>query len=284
MQKELIKGPADAEPLVSIIMPLFNAERFLVQSINSVLNQEYRNWELIIVDDFSCDTSAGIAEKFASSHERVRVFKLGKNSGCPAVPRNAGIRRARGEYIAFLDADDLWLPEKLSLQVGYMEKHCDIFLVYGKCLTNAGGKLLKNAVPNKLRNGAISRHLYMQNFIPIPTVMIRNTIAGKEYFFNEDPSLRAIEDYFLWMEISLREKIGFLNETLAIYRIHRGNTSKGALAFFRKNMFFARSFRDSVPKRIFVVKVISLLIILITTPARKAVRMLFKSQEANLKP
>ena len=102
--------------LVSIIMPSYNTASFIEETIQSVLNQTYTNWELIIVDDCSSDDSLSIIQKYARIDSRIRYLRTDKPSGSPTLPRNMGIKEAKGRYIAFLDSDDIWLPNKLSDQ------------------------------------------------------------------------------------------------------------------------------------------------------------------------
>ena len=96
--------------LVSVIIPCYNSERYIVQSIESVIMQTFQQWEMIIVDDCSTDNSADIIKKYEAKDFRIRYLKTNEPSGSPSIPRNIGIREARGRYIAFLDSDDIWLP------------------------------------------------------------------------------------------------------------------------------------------------------------------------------
>ena len=107
-------------PLVSIIIPNFNSQKYLRETILSVIGQTYKNWELIIVDDHSTDNSIKMIEEFTKSDPRVTMLKTIKNSGGPATPRNIGLEHASGDYIAFLDSDDTWFQDKLSVQIEYM--------------------------------------------------------------------------------------------------------------------------------------------------------------------
>lgn len=125
--------PAAPAPVVSVVMIFFNAERFLAEAIDSVFGQTYGAWELLLVDDGSADGSVRIAQGYAAAHpDRVRYLTHPhrKNRGMSAS-RNLGIANARGEYLAFLDADDVYLPEKLERQVGLLEMHRDVAMVYG---------------------------------------------------------------------------------------------------------------------------------------------------------
>ena len=106
--------------LVSIITPCYNAEKYLSQTVESVLSQTWQDWELLIIDDCSSDNSMNIIRDYSRRDARVRYFKTEEPSGSPTLPRNIGIENARGRYIAFLDSDDLWLPTKLEEQVNYL--------------------------------------------------------------------------------------------------------------------------------------------------------------------
>ena len=114
--------------LVSIIMPNYNSASFIEESIASVLSQTYENWELILVDDYSTDGSVKIIKSLIADDKRVKLIKLAENSG-PAIARNRAIEEAKGRYIAFLDSDDMWLPQKLEKQIQLLGKH-NLVLTY----------------------------------------------------------------------------------------------------------------------------------------------------------
>ena len=101
-------------PQISVITPCYNAESTIRETIDSVLRQTFKDWELLIIDDCSTDNSAEIIREYSSRDSRIKYFKTEEKSGSPSTPRNIGIDNASGEYIAFLDADDVWLPDKLA--------------------------------------------------------------------------------------------------------------------------------------------------------------------------
>ena len=107
---------------VSIIMPAFNSAEFIAESIASVIAQSHQNWELLVVDDGSSDTTAAIVEELSREDPRIKLIELGENSGGPAQPRNVGLGLAKSDYIAFLDADDIWLEQKLDFQLSAMSE------------------------------------------------------------------------------------------------------------------------------------------------------------------
>ena len=124
-------------PRVSVIIPTYNREKYIAETINSVLDQTFSDYEIIVVDDGSADnTERLIREQFADE-----VIYLSKPNGGPASARNMGMRVAKGEYIAFLDSDDLWLPEKLAIQTRFMDAHPEIGLTYSWALTKTGRKI-----------------------------------------------------------------------------------------------------------------------------------------------
>ena len=108
------------ENLVSIVVPVYNSEKFLKETIKTVTEQTYKNWELILVNDCSTDNSKSTIEKYAKEDNRIKVINLKENSGA-AIARNTGIEQAKGKYLAFLDADDLWNKEKLKKQIKFLE-------------------------------------------------------------------------------------------------------------------------------------------------------------------
>lgn len=241
------------QPLVSVIMPTYNHARFIGEAIESVLNQTYKSLELIIIDNYSEDNTEEIVRSFNES--RIKYIKF-HNNGIIAASRNIGLKSAKGNYIAFLDSDDIWLPHKLEKQVLFMEKNKDIFLTYSRCLVEENGKI-KKVIPEKhsLKEGNVFKSLFLSNnFILCLTVMMRNKRESNRYYFDTDIGLKAIEDYDLWLSITLNEKIAFINEPLAIYRIHGKNTSAGFKAYHDRYKLIIRKHRQQVPGIVWIVK------------------------------
>ncbi|MFA4955758.1 MAG: glycosyltransferase [Candidatus Methanoperedens sp.] len=211
-----------SNPKVSVIMNCYNSSTYLREAIDSVYAQTYRDWEIIFWDNASTDNSAAIAKSF---DEKLRYFHAEKT-----VPlghaRNLAIEKARGEYIAFLDCDDMWLPEKLEKQIEFLESHDDIAMVYSDILNIDGnGKSIENYLKNKkFYRGNIFENLLIYNFIAILTVVIRKKILDKVGMF--DNNYMIDEDYELFLRISESHKIDFLDTPLAKYRIHGNNWCK----------------------------------------------------------
>jgi teichuronic acid biosynthesis glycosyltransferase TuaG len=250
----------DSQPLVSIITPTFNSQAYIAETIESVLNQTWQNWEMIIIDDGSTDSTEAIICSCGARDKRIKYFPLGVNSGRPSVPRNRGMQRAEGSYIAFLDSDDLWLPEKLERQVLFMEENKDIFMTYTGCVLQENGKATR-VRPTVSREGSIFRPLFLlNNFIPCLTVMVRHGEKYRnKYLFDEDPRLRAIEDYDLWLTIARHESVGFINETLAVFRLRRGSIfgSGGIKAYIGRNNLVTRKYRYDLPKTMLAARYVS---------------------------
>jgi teichuronic acid biosynthesis glycosyltransferase TuaG len=199
-------------PLVSIITPAFNAARFVEETVRSVQAQTYAAWEMLIVDDCSKDDTRAILARLAAEDPRVRPIEHEKNGG-PAAARNTALENARGRIIAFLDSDDLWLPEKLSTQLTFM-RSCKAALSYTQFrrISQDGaveGRLI--GIPDSLQY----RDLLCDTSIVTSTVMVDREIAGdfrmkKTYY----------DDFAAWLEILRRGHTARgLKEDLARYRI-----------------------------------------------------------------
>ncbi len=209
--------------LVSVIIPSYNSEKFIEKSINSVLNQTYKNLELIVIDDKSPDNSNKIVEKYMEKDKRIRLVKLNKNNG-PAVSRNKGIEEAKGRYIAFLDSDDLWLPEKLEKQIVFMKKENIPFTYSSYYLIDEEDNKIGKFIT---RENADYYSLLKTNFIGCLTAIYDTKKLGKIYM---PEKLKKHEDFATWLKIlkKIRKTKGIL-EPLAIYRIRKNSVSSNKI-------------------------------------------------------
>lgn len=222
------------ELLVSIIMPLFNAESFVRDSVLSVFGQSYPFWELLIIDDKSTDNSKALVKTFLRTDNRVRLFEHSKNYGV-AKARNTGLRNARGDYVAFLDSDDVWLPNKLKVQITLLEKTGDLITYSGYYIINELSERRKYFKPPKSLS---YNSLLKSNFIGNLTGIIRTDLAQKIGF--ED---HGHEDYIFWL--SAIKKAGNVNgipDLLAEYRQTRSGISGNKLITIRWQWFIYRNF------------------------------------------
>lgn len=168
---------ASMKVAVSIITPCYNAAGTIRDTIESVQLQTFSNWEMIIVDDCSCDNSMAIIEDYAAKDSRIRCFQTDSPSGSPSLPRNIGIEHANGEYIAFLDSDDLWLPDKLEKQMDFIaSNHCDFVYSDYEKIDYAGCR--SNRVV-KMPNCSTFWDVIETCTIPCLTVIISKEIIGK---------------------------------------------------------------------------------------------------------
>ena len=223
-------------PLVSIITPSYNSSQFIEETINSVLIQTYKNWEMIIVDDASNDSSNDIIEAYVKNDSRIQLIKLDKNSG-PAVARNKAITEAKGRYIAFLDADDLWVSSKLEKQISFISKQ-DCALVYSayETMDKNGTKLDKIIqAPLKLSYN----DLLKTNYIGCLTALYDTEKIGKLYM----PLIKKRQDYGLWLKILKKTDYAYgLTEPLSTYRIFSNSISSNKFELLKYNYLLFRKY------------------------------------------
>ncbi|WP_108245598.1 glycosyltransferase family 2 protein [Muricauda brasiliensis] len=202
--------------LVSIVTPVYNSEKYLAQNIKSVQLQTHTSLEHILVDDCSTDNSAQIIKHFAEKDNRIRYVKLSENSGA-GVARNKAIELAKGDYIAFLDSDDLWYPDKLKKQLAFMQANNYPFTFTAYDKIDIAGKLLGKQV-NAKRKVTYKSALY-KNPIGCLTVIYSISFFGKQYM----PKIRKRQDYALWLKLLKKTDAYGIQQCLSSYRV--GNES-----------------------------------------------------------
>ena len=200
--------------LVSIIMPSYNTGRFIAETINSVLAQTYTNWEIIIVDDCSTDNTDEVVAQFSDA--RIKYFKNEKNSGA-AVSRNRALREAKGKWIAFLDSDDLWEPEKLEHQIAFMENNGYHFSYTNYVEIDEESNPLGRHVtgPRKISKTGMYNYCWPGCL----TVMYDAEIVG----LIQIEDIKKNNDYAMWLKVCKKAKCYLLDEDLASYRKRRGS-------------------------------------------------------------
>lgn len=192
--------------MVSVIIPTYNRAGTIMRSIQSVMEQSYSEWELIIVDDGSTDHTEDIVKSVTEQDTRVRYIPCPENKG-QAYARNTGIQTARGEYIAFQDSDDCWMPDKLQRQMSMMEAHPEYGLVYGQVVYDENGRLSVPYPPTDAGE-QIFKACLKQNQIGTPTMLVRKAVFDKIGMF--DTTLAALEDYELALRITKHFSTGFI--------------------------------------------------------------------------
>ncbi len=220
-----------AEKLVSVIMPVYNGQRFIGEAIQSVLSQTYADFELIIVDDGSTDTTKPVVENFLTLDPRIRYFY--QENGKQGKARNKGMENSRGDLIAFLDADDVWLPDFLEQQLFYINT-CGSDMVFSLV-----GFIDEESTILEGRTDLIQRDfhgisgikaLLQGNCIPILTVLARRLAIIKAGTFSESAVLQYGEDYRLWLNmLKTGSTLSCNYKVLAYYRRHAAQSSKVAI-------------------------------------------------------
>ncbi len=206
---------SDEEELVSIIMPAYNSANYIVASIQSVIGQTYNNWELLFIDDCSTDNTIETVEQFKDA--RIRVLKNQKNSGA-AISRNYGLREAKGKWIAFLDSDDIWKPEKLETQIQYMtEKNIDFSFHDYRVISNGQPLSYVCIAPNKVNK----RRMYNYCYFFTSTVMYNRGKIG----LLQIADLKKNNDYAMWLKIIEKADAYRIPKCMAYYTKRSGSIS-----------------------------------------------------------
>ncbi|HKS25315.1 MAG TPA: glycosyltransferase [Thermoanaerobaculia bacterium] len=217
--------------MISIVTPAYNAAPYLGETARSVFAQTFSDWEWLIVDDGSTDATRDVAAGF--SDRRVRVIAA-EHSGLPAAARNRGIAEARGEFIAFLDADDRWLPEKLALQMACFDAHADVGLIFSRYrYFFEEWQRVSRTIDPDLRGVPNPAMLYdrliFANLVPLSTAVVRRALLERYGAFDEDPRQRGTEDYELWLRLAPHAPFAHVDRPLMLYRLHAGGVSHGAV-------------------------------------------------------
>lgn len=209
-----------ANPLISVIIPTYNRTNYITQAINSVLRQTYMNFEIIVVDDGSIDNTKEIVASYVSG---ILKYVFQENSG-PSAARNMGIRLARGEYIAFLDSDDLWDPQKLEIQTAMFRDDPALGIVFSNVrYVDGNDKIIRDSIAQKgyeFSGDYIKETLEIR--FPFPSssaVMIKKEVVEEVGLFDE--SLRLGEDGDLWLRTAFLFKVGYIKRPLVSVRMHR---------------------------------------------------------------
>lgn len=210
--------------LVSIVMPLYNAERYLSETLASVLAQTYPNWELIVVDDGSTDSSCSIVSRLSNEDGRIRLVHNSVNRGV-AKTRNQGVREARGRYLAFLDADDVWMPDKLEKQLSYMsENGCTMCFTSYETIESDGAHRNYVRVPRRidykgfLKNTVTCSHTIMFDLSALEKSLLTCPDFDEDFDFPED--------MVVWLRVLKSGVVAYgMDETLAKNRKHIASRS-----------------------------------------------------------
>lgn len=220
-------------PLVSVIMPAFNSEKFIAEAVESVIKQSYSNWELIVVDDASTDATPQIIDKYTQLDPRIFSIKLPTNNG-PSYCRNKATEIAKGVYIAFLDSDDLWTLNKLKFQIEFMiDRDCAVSFTNYLRIDEVGNSLNKRvkaidflSLKKQLRNNYIGNLTGMYNVTSLGKIM--------------SPKILKRQDWALWLEAIKRsgKPAQGIPQDLAFYRIREKSLSANKIGLLQYNYYF----------------------------------------------
>ncbi|WP_420973542.1 glycosyltransferase family 2 protein [Bacillus thuringiensis] len=231
------------QSIVSIITPSYNASSFIKETIQSVQSQTYTNWEMIIIDDVSKDNTCELIKEEIKKDNRIRLIELQENCGA-AIARNTGINNAKGKYIAFLDSDDLWLPEKLEKQLAFMQNNDIAFSFTGYQIMNQDGTLTDKIVhvPGKINYNGLLKN----TIIGCLTVMLDIEKLGKVQM----PNIRTRQDTATWLKILKQGHYAYgLDEVLSKYRKVENSISSKKFKMAKMNWKLYREIEGlSIPK------------------------------------
>ena len=213
---------------ISVLIPSYNCVKFLPEAIKSVLNQTYQDFEIIIIDDGSTDNTKDIVDSFKKQYLNQIQYIYQENKGL-AIARNTGLEHAQGQYIALLDADDVWLPERLEAEIHVIESDPSIGLVHANITKiSPTGEFLDTPIRQKqFLSGNIYEYIFLRKAdIACPTVLFRKECCKQAGMFDPNLTRLGCEDRDLWLRISKDYKITYVDKVLANYRVSPESMSR----------------------------------------------------------
>ncbi len=224
---------------ISVIIPTFNSSKYISRAIGSVISQTYRPFEVIVIDDGSTDATNSVLGGYIRSGG-IKYFYQ-ENKG-PGAARNLGIKNSSGEFVAFLDADDVWLPEKLEKQMNLFENPA-VGLIYSD-MEFFGDKFpfkRYSEMAKRFYRGRVFGKLLLRNFIPVSSVIVRRSVIERYGLFTEEKQSYAIEDYEMWLRIARATEVDFILDPLVKYRVHECQISKDHEDTYRKLVYLYKN-------------------------------------------
>jgi len=233
------------ESLVSVIIPTYNRAAYLQKALQSVKEQTYHTLEIIVIDDGSTDDT----RKMLENYQGPLHYFYQENRGISAA-RNAGIKKAHGEYIAFLDSDDYWLPEKTAQQLALFSRHPEYGLVASQCASiRIDGSYREKNRPGK--SGWVLKDLFKANFIRTSAAMVKKECLKNIGLFDE--ALKECEEYDFWLRIAARYPVGFINKPLAVYVDNQQGVSTDSLTgrLYRLQVLEKKYLQEKIPAQLY---------------------------------
>jgi glycosyltransferase involved in cell wall biosynthesis len=222
-------------PIFSIVIPTYNCASFLKRSLKSVINQTFKNWEAIVIDNFSTDNTKQIVTSFKD--ERIKYLKI-KNNGIIAKSRNLGIRSSKGEWIAFLDSDDYWSPDKLKKCTNFVNSDVDLLYHDLQIVSNNERQFFKrNTIKTRqLRKPVLNDLLVCGNIIGNSSVVVRKKLLVSNNYLDERKDLVTVEDYHMWLKIAkFTNNFHYIPLCLGYYLDHEQNLSNRNMSIPSRN-------------------------------------------------
>ncbi len=228
-------------PTVDVIIPAFNAAHYLPFALESVASQTFDDWQIVLVDDGSTDNTPEVIAPFLDRFGSKLKYIRQENRGLPAA-RNAALRSSTSEFLALLDADDVWLPNRLAASLKALAAHPAAGLAYGLIrVIDPEGRVVGDSWTGnpKHAEGHIAPHIYMRKVeLPCPTITFRRRCIDDVGFFDE--TMRATEDRDLWLRIALRYEVAFVPEVIASYRVSPNSMSANSQRMLEAQLHFIR--------------------------------------------
>lgn len=223
-----------SEQSVTIVTPAYNAERLIDSTIQSVVNQTFDDWEMLVVDDCSTDGTREIVQKWAEKDPRIKLIALSANFGGPAGPRNIGVREASGKYVAFLDSDDIWHPRKLEIQLQVLSKSNASFVCSQMKDFTSEQEISFDSIERYDLEEVSFKQQSLRARIPTSSVIVERDLL-KATPFVEGINYKAVEDYHCWLRILERTpKCIKVRAPLLFYRKIEGQISGSKMAMMKK--------------------------------------------------
>lgn len=246
-----------SNPLVSVIVPAYNHEKYITDCLRSVVEQSYKNLELIVLNDGSTDTTEELIKLFIEENSLTNIRFISKKNEGVCKTLNKGLEIAKGKYVAFLASDDMWEPKKLEIQVDFMERNDNIGLVFSDAWfqkfnekTHIKWSDYKTNMDRYFKNGIQNADMYFllltRPIIPALTVMARKRVFDEIGGFDEK---LVYEDLDMWLRIARRYPLGYIDSPLARYRIHDRNISNDTLFMMKGLMQTLKKHSAEMPLR-----------------------------------
>lgn len=244
------------DDLVSIVIPSYNSEAYIVSTLDSILHQTYKKIEVIIVDDKSNDASVNIIKDYIKTHGTIdiRLICLDKNHGMPAAPRNIGVKNSNGKWVAFLDCDDIWHPSKLELQIKTLLNSKSSFCSTKMVDFRDDKDILFGDISSPAIRNITFKQQLLKNRVPTSSVVVRRNVMLK-FKFNESKKYKAREDFDCWLKI--HENINSsvkVNEKLVFYRLINNQMSGNRLKMILMNWTILKEYRFNDGRRLGMIR------------------------------